>query len=799
MPNNSKDDTNSTKINMRKVNKLSSFVQSNLDKIYSSTYFNTSTNKNDLEDIKSKLDNSIDAIVNNNRTLTGKSTMSSLYSRAMNSNNDISSQDQKKIKEFGDDLETLLNENNTMEGGVFDLINETNNIYDYDAKIDVILKYMTKLEEALECKKDNVLSADHFSKDFINVVNQNLSGESEYYNEHINFIKEHYNFLNLVDEIYDKAAKYGEQFVYIVPTKKAIARLLNVKSKMNYNSSFNMQEGYILNEATNEKIQMEDFEDFADELGSDITLDNIEVELNKTGMITGVVESYLKYDNMCSSINEMALTESSNSKKHDGVSDLKILTEANKELNKTSNGFKPNSKSKFKFASTVSDDNLTFDNFDYRGQQDGLLNLKSKKNSKSSEYVNIPGSIVKLLDRKNVIPLYIEDKCFGYYYIETEGTYVPIRDQDRMQDGTLSFKGSTSVMTSTSMVNNNDGAAQTKILRYLAGQISSYIDANFVNSNQDLRDEIYMILKYNDLYGSKRLNKLKVTYIPPDDMEHVYFKMDKNTHRGISDLHKSLFPATLFSAMYITNCIWTMTRSQDKRIYYVKQTVDTNISKTLLTTINQIKRGNMGIRQIDNINHIMNIVGRFNDYIVPKTQSGETPIDFEVMNGQQIEFKSELMTMLEESAINMTDIPLEMIQLRQSVEYATQLTMSSSKVLRKVYNRQAKFQPSLTRMFTKLYDNEFGNENIAFEIKLPPPMFLNITNTNQMINNVTDYSTSITDIMLDDEDEKIKKYVIREIIKNNLGTYLNMNEIQNIINIAKQQASRDDNGADEEE
>ena len=92
-----------------------------------------------------------------------------------------------------------------------------------------------------------------------------------------------------------------------------------------------------------------------------------------------------------------------------------------------------------------------------------------------------------------------------------------------------------------------------------------------------------------------------------DDMEHVYFKMNDETHRGISDLHKALFPATLYSAMYITNCIWTMTRSQDKRVYYVKQTVDTNISKTLLNTINQIKKGNMNIRQIENINHILNI------------------------------------------------------------------------------------------------------------------------------------------------------------------------------------------------
>src|SRR5574344_2696160 len=185
-----------------------------------------------------------------------------------------------------------------------------------------------------------------------------------------------------------------------------------------------------------------------------------------------------------------------------------------------------------------------------------------------------------------------------------------------------------------------------------------------------------MILKNNENNNISRLNKMKVTFIPPDDMEHVYFKMHDETHRGISDLHKALFPATLYSAMYITNCIWTMTRSQDKRVYYVKQNVDTNISKTLLTTINQIKKGNMNIRQIENINHIMSITGRFNDYVIPRNSSGDSPIDFEVLQGQTVEFKTELMTILEEMAINSTDVPMEIIQMRQSAEFATQLTMS---------------------------------------------------------------------------------------------------------------------------
>ena len=90
----------------RRINKLSSFVQSNLDKLYSSTFYSQPSNKYDLDTIKSKLDDSIDNIVLSNKDNTGKATMSSLYSRAMQYNDKDSTKDKESKT-----LETLLNDN----------------------------------------------------------------------------------------------------------------------------------------------------------------------------------------------------------------------------------------------------------------------------------------------------------------------------------------------------------------------------------------------------------------------------------------------------------------------------------------------------------------------------------------------------------------------------------------------------------------------------------------------------------------------------------------------------------------
>lgn len=757
--------------NVRRINKLTDFVQNSLDTLYSKTFFSSPSNKSDLNKIKDKLDDSIDNIVSTNKDNTGGATMSTLYSRIQ----DINGTDGEAAKQ----LEQLLNDNSVIESGLLGFVNNTTTIFDYDNKIDTIIKYMPKLQEALDCRKDNVLSADHFSKDYINITSSNLNNNSASYNEHIKEVKEKYNIQELVDEIYDKASKYGEAFVYIVPYKKAVTRLL--KNKNSIRGDLNIKESKIVTESGSIV-----FDDIPSGISKEDLiksgLGNIVIECNRSGAIDSIIESQMRYEKAYKLLNEMSLNYEGAELSNDS------LQEAAENVRDVVKG---------QFDKTIKDD-LSFKGFDDLGQ-DGLIDKNKVKKSKrdKDKTINVPGTIVKILERKHVIPIYIDKYCFGYYYIEVEGPYNPVGDYDKMQDPTMSLKGSNSILSTNSIMDQTQ--KQNNILRYLSNQISNFIDANFINTNQDLRNEIYAILKYNQDNNSSKLNKIRVTFIPPEDMEHVYFKMNEDTHRGVSDLDKSLFPATLYSAMYITNCIWNMTRGADKRVYYVNQTVDTNISKMLLNTINQIKKSNFGIRQIENVNHILNITGKFNDYIIPKSPSGGSPIDFEVMQGQTIEYQTELMTMLEEMAINSTDVPMEMIQMRQSVEYAAQLTMSSSKFLRKVYNRQSKFEKNITRIINKIYNNEY-DDNITIDVILPPPMFLNITNTNQMMTNVNEYSSSVAQLIIDpNEDEEVKNYVIRQINKFNLGTYLNIPELEEIANQARQEAAKKSNDNNEEE
>ena len=144
-----KDDASKKRTN-NIISRLSNSIQDSLDNLYSKTYYSQPSNKQDLENIKSKLDTSIDNIVTVNMNNTGKGTMSTLYSRMQQQGNNVSGNN----SEAGKQLEELINDSQVIESGLMGFINNTTTVFDYDNKIDTILKYMPRLQEALDTRKD---------------------------------------------------------------------------------------------------------------------------------------------------------------------------------------------------------------------------------------------------------------------------------------------------------------------------------------------------------------------------------------------------------------------------------------------------------------------------------------------------------------------------------------------------------------------------------------------------------------------------------------------------------------------
>lgn len=791
---------------VRKIKNLSASIQKNIDSLHKNTYYDDPSIGNDVDDLTRKINNNIDRIVRHNMNTVGVPSVSKLYSRLDLDN---------KIKPAANGV-TGLDSLFTDVAGFEDFYaNFMQNRYlrELDDEIDAVCKYFPDLLEALEIKKEGVLSADHFSKDFLTITSSGMLDEATFA-ERCKDLKKNYDLLNFIDEVYDNASKYGEQFIYIVPYSTALSKLLTNKpnavdsgmvppiqeSAIGQDTSEYMMSldstGFSIFSETkkvyshNGRVLREN-SDLVDKNGVKTPIENtgkyvplmntneslnMKIEICKSGIIESFVrDTQVGYKNKCMMTESMAsVFEQSVINESDGKKNLVIVKKDKKSGKLSIDGLEDTMNS-------IS--------------SDGLISSDFKQEEKKEVKVKVPGCVIAKPRRENIIPVYMgtNNSCLGYYYLEFSGT------SDNMDDA---FQGFTNVMSDTlttlrgsnsgvnAPFNNIEGSRQEEMIRYIAAQLSNFIDKEFVQNNQDLREEIYMILKYNDLFNTPSINKMRITFVPPEDMIHVYFKMDKITHRGISDLDKAMIPAKIYATMYITDAIGHMVRGQDKRVYYVKQQVEQNIAKTLMNTIQQLKQGNFGLRQFQSINNVLNITGRFNDFLIPTTASGDSPIQIDVIPGQQFTDNTEQMQQLREMAVNSTDVPFELIQTRQSVDYAMQLSMSNSKFLRKIFKRQSLFQIILSRLITKLYNFEY-RENIELQVQLPPPMFITMTNTNQLVDNTKAYIQSITELELaSEEDENVKTIYQDMLFRYYIGSHVDLSKHEAILKRAKLEASK---------
>lgn len=723
-------------VSMDTNKKIAGSIQANIDDLYKNTYFTNNDNSKYIDSIKRKMDDDLEGLIDKAKAQNGGTNMADLYARTLARN------DTDSLNEIRSALE-----DETVLADIMDIYSQNALVRDLDREIDTVCKYMPKLDEALDIKKDNVLSADHFNDDAVRISIENVAGagitndnnnKSEADGSDLELFARKYDLEAFRNELYSKTAKYGEQFVYIVPYKRALEKLIARTD----GASLLSEEGILTEESINEGLQSinetlsfrytdtdesklksfgaQELYDLSESTLSDSSLEglksnNIEysgldIEINKTGVIPGIIAQECNMRRIFSETVSLFGEESLGSARNAYLSNSLYFKNINKKLKKAAQG------GTLEGPTSLADD--------------GLKDLDEPTKANDAEQLEIPGAVFEILEHDRVKPIYINNTCLGYYYIEMNDPNGGNAEEQMTFTSTLGGMRP----RRTARENEANGGTSTQdneVLMKIARKISQRIDKKFINSNQDIAKEIYTVLKYNADNNGKT-TKLRISFIPPSDIIHSYFELNKKTHRGVSDIVKSLFPAKLYTCLYISNTIALLTRGYDKRLYHVKQTIDTNITSVLLNVINQIKRSNFNLRQIENMNNIMNVTGRFNDLVIPQNANGESPVSFEIMPGQNVEVKTEFMNMLEEMAVNQTGVSLEMVNSRYQESTATHLTMSNARFLIKVYARQKLYEPILSAIYTKLYQYEY-NTNSIVKVELPPPIMLNFTNTSQIL------------------------------------------------------------------
>lgn len=730
--------------NRRSINKLLDSLDKQSDDLFAQTYHSTDINRQMLSKTSDELNASIRKAIQGDSEFEDLSNTTKLYQKAYGKKNGSNVFGDDYGKNGGADNIMSIFQNNELLGSLMETYSNTKWIKLLDDEIDMCVKYMPKIQTALNIVRDNVLCSDSFNQSIMTASPTIALADEELskFTSNDKNLMELYDFEEAAEKWYDTTSKYGEAFVYVVPYKKSLAELLKKKGNTGVTGSFYAHESSTIMEH-GKLTDRSGAKNLPFTVNAEAENGCIRITLNKTGMLSDNIYALhealntLRSNPICSSMYDDLLTEAGTDKKE------------------------------YKLDRTI-DDVLEYED---DTSADGLVGARKVE---SNPKIKVPGCVVRQLDRSKLILLYIEDVCLGYYYIKFNMDNLVDANTAAVNSGYNSITSMFNVANKTNLDDTGD-----PVLKYIAGKISEKIDSAFINSNQELRKEIYLMLKYNDQFNqlSNEVD-INITYIPPEDIVHIKFNEDSVTHRGKSDLWDGLIAAKMWIMINTTTVLGNVTRSQDRRVYYVKTMVENNVAKTLLNVIEQLKKGNFGIRQMESINNILSIIGKFNDMVIPVGQSGDSPITFDIMQGQNFELPADLMNSLEDSAIG-SICPLEIVNSSQNMDFAIRYTMTNNRLLRSAVKRQRIFSKFLSRIYTKIYNCEF-DENMAFTVKLPPPAFLMLTQGSQMIQSGVQYIDGLADIEMNGEPDEDRNQFRRLMLHQMLPSYIDLDMIEMI-------------------
>lgn len=699
-------------------------------RISSNTYKKPMDNIKQIDALDNKIQDILSGDIGEMKNETGDN-LSMFLSKTLANNDKANTGSINKLNNSGDfEVEAFFNN----KDGAFEIFNQRfrNKLLLYN-DLEIISEQLVEINEALNTTRDDIVCSDEVGSDIARSLNFVCETEdSDEYGDLINEVKRLEKELHLntkiKEHIVPKTLKYGEYFVYIIPESELFKKTQVNKYKTKTGITLEASELSSLQESLTVENPNKD--------EKRLQPDTVQPD-------TSEILSYIQENiHVCNENIALPLLENENVASAYG--DLV-------QFNKLDSILKPKKSKKKKDKE-----------FNVTGFSDGV-----KPTNKVDEWNDVKGCYIKLLDPKKVIPVKIMDYIIGYYYIN---------DMD-FQPGTPSARPGQQF---TTMFNGNimnavasKSGGERNVINTLATSIIKSFDKKYLENNKEFKDLIINSLMYNDLY--KR--KLHYQFIPADYICRFTVNEDENGN-GQSMLWKSLFYAKLYLSILVFNVITYLSKSQDTRIHYIKQSgIDKNAINKTMKIARQIKEKQISIADIMDYSAIFGKLGTGRDVFMPVGEQGERGIEFDVISGQNVDMQNEFMEQLKHSYISGTGVPSVLSTYINEIDFAKTLVMANAKHMRRVMHYQDSFNDGLTRMYKMimLYSTDISPERISeFEYKLSRPKTLPNNNMVDMLS----YGDQLLDFFIkseygeygDDPDENIAKDLFRsEMAREVLG------------------------------
>ncbi len=370
------------------------------------------------------------------------------------------------------------------------------------------------------------------------------------------------------------------------------------------------------------------------------------------------------------------------------------------------------------------------------------------------ERFKISGTYIKFIKASNLIPIQALDEIVAYIYVD------PRKDKTKKNSVEVSVGRMSSI--------KKENAAE-KAAMIMAGKLAAVFSEKFVTKHTNFKKIMADCIMANGVINTD----YKIQIIPVEDI--VTFAIAEDEHgKGTSMLAESLFPAKLLTNIMIKKNLNYVNNSGDKTLAYIRRgKSDIHGSNQNMQIIRGLQEAQVTFQDIFNSSLTLHKFSSDGMVMIPQSMSGQHLVDFEKMEGQQVEMNTEYEKYLENMALLGSTVPPLLIEQANNADFAKAYTTAHVGFAGIIAERQSDLENGTTKLYKKIIHGLSIDQGVkdrlidSFKFKLPRPKALANTNDGDNLNAAVQLAETFVNLRYgtdgnDDEKEAINqiKYAV---------------------------------------
>ena len=590
--------------------------------------------------------------------------------------------------------------------------------------ISNICSQMPEMHDVVKVVRDSIIECNVATGEVSrSLVFENQEKPDEYETQTKEFESRHKLLMATKNFIVPNALKTGEGYIQVTPYSKLFAELEAIKKSgasssrkaMNFSNSFGESAATNVYDALkghkslfsekNVKVMMESASSGTIADISDVSAIDSSQRGNKSPSKTTDTVSKECISNILRNID--VYSESSTLFAEYGAEGLhELLTRSFVETGKPPKSSKLTTKE-------------FLEGFDYHSNTNsGVFATIDQDDVDTRSYSDIKGCYIKYLDPLRIIPIRMDRRVIGYYYVTTTTD---------LQANPGNPNGIVDLSYQTYTRDNN-------MVETLSNMIIQSFDKKMLEKNIKLKNEIAEIIMAHKFSEGK----LTFIYIPENEVVRIVLNEDEEG-KGHSILEPTLFPARMYLMLTMYNMMYIL-NNNTTRVHYLKSSgLNKNYAAQIQRTMRKFQSRRITIDDIYSYSGVLNKIGGMGEMVIPSGRNDIKALETDTIEAVNNPINIEFLEQQRRQAISGTGAPhLLIINAIDEVDFAKTLEMANARFLSTVSSYKIDFNNGLTQLYRLImkYETDIPDEVIqSFKYKFNAVKTQDVQITADMINN----------------------------------------------------------------